>query len=46
MLAIAGAYVLLGILGHGVMRLIAGPAAADPLARWLWRPRRSPYFER
>ena len=33
MLAISGAYVLLGIIGHGLMRLIAGPAAADRLAR-------------
>jgi hypothetical protein len=36
MLAISGAYVLLGIVGHGLMRLIAGPAAADRLARWPW----------
>ena len=41
MLAISGAYVLLGILGHGTMRLIAGPASADPLARRPWEPRRS-----
>lgn len=33
MLAISAAYVLLGILGHGTMRLLAGPAAADRLAR-------------
>jgi hypothetical protein len=33
MLAISGAYVLLGILGHGTMRLVAGHAAADVLAR-------------
>ncbi len=33
MLAISGAYVLFGIVGHGLMRLIAGPAAADRLAR-------------
>jgi hypothetical protein len=31
--AISAAYVILGILGHGTMRLIAGPASADPLAR-------------
>jgi hypothetical protein len=31
-LAISATYVLLGILGHGVMRLVAGPARADPLA--------------
>ena len=35
-LAISGTYVLLGILGHGLMRLIAGPAAADRLARRPW----------
>ena len=32
-LAVSGAYVLLGMVGHGLMRLIAGPAAADRLAR-------------
>ena len=32
-LAISGTYVLLGIVGHGLMRLVAGPAAADRLAR-------------
>jgi hypothetical protein len=37
MLAISAAYVLLGILGHGTMRLVAGPAAADVLARWPWK---------
>jgi hypothetical protein len=37
MLATSGAYVLLGIIGHGLMRLVAGPAAADRLAR-PWRP--------
>ena len=37
MLAISGAYVLLGILGHGTMRLIAGPAAADRLGRRPWK---------
>jgi len=37
MLATSGAYVLLGIIGHGLMRLVAGPAAADQLARRLWR---------
>src|SRR5712692_6426563 len=31
--AISAAYVILGILGHGLMRLVAGPAAADRLAR-------------
>ena len=38
MLAISAAYVILGILGHGTMRLVAGPAAADRLARRLWKP--------
>jgi hypothetical protein len=33
-LAISLAYVLLGIVGHGVMRLVAGPAAGHRLARW------------
>lgn len=33
MLATSGTYVLLGVLGHGLMRLVAGPAAADRLAR-------------
>ena len=37
MLAISGAYVLLGIIGHGLMRLIAGPAEADRLARRPWK---------
>lgn len=32
-LAISAAYVLLGTLGHGVMRLVAGPARSDRLAR-------------
>jgi hypothetical protein len=36
MLAISAAYVLLGVIGHGMMRLIAGPAAADRLARRPW----------
>ena len=35
-LAVSAAYVLLGILGHGVMRLVAGPAREDRLARWPW----------
>ena len=37
MLAVSGAYVALGIVGHGIMRLVAGPAASDRLARPLWR---------
>ena len=35
-LAISSGYVLLGIVGHGVMRLIAGPAVADRLVRRPW----------
>ena len=35
-LAISATYVLLGILGYGVMRLVAGPARADRLARRPW----------
>jgi hypothetical protein len=35
-LAISGTYVLLGIVGHGLMRLVAGPASADRLARRPW----------
>ena len=35
-LAISGAYVLLGITGHGLMGLIAGPAEVDRLARRAW----------
>ena len=27
----------LGIVGHGVMRLVAGPAREDRLARWPWK---------
>jgi hypothetical protein len=34
--AISVAYVILGILGHGTMRLVAGPAAADRLVRRPW----------
>ncbi len=36
--AISVAYVILGFLGHGMMRLVAGPAAADRLARRPWEP--------
>jgi hypothetical protein len=36
--AISVAYVTLGFLGHGTMRLVAGPAAADRLARRPWEP--------
>ena len=37
-LAISLEYVLIGVVGHGVMRLVAGPAAADRLARRPWGP--------
>ena len=36
--AISVAYVILGILGHGTLRLVAGPAPADRLARRPWEP--------
>ena len=39
-LAISATYVLLGILGHGVMRLVAGPAREDRLARRPWKAAR------
>lgn len=32
-LAISAAYVFIGALGHGVMRLVSGPAGQDRLAR-------------
>lgn len=35
-LAISTTYVLLGVVGHGVMRLVAGPARGSPLARRPW----------
>ena len=35
-LAISASYVLMVVLGHGVMRLVAGPARADCLARRPW----------
>ena len=38
MFAISAAYVIIGIVGHGTMRLIAGPASADALSRWVWKP--------
>jgi hypothetical protein len=34
-LAISATYVLAGVVGHGVMRLVAGPAQESPLARRL-----------
>jgi hypothetical protein len=35
-LAIAATYVVMVVLGHGVMRLVAGPARESPLARRPW----------
>ena len=35
-LAISATYVLLVLVGHGVMRLVAGPAGEDRLARRPW----------
>jgi hypothetical protein len=35
-LAISASYVILVLVGHGAMRLIAGPARADRLARRPW----------
>jgi len=35
-LAVSATYVLLGAVGRGVMRLVAGPAASDRLARHPW----------
>lgn len=35
-LAISATYVIMVLLGHGVMRLVAGPAQGAPLARWPW----------
>lgn len=37
LLAISAAYVIVGVVGHGVMRAIAGPATSDRLARGLWK---------
>ena len=37
MLAISVAYVVIGVVGHGLMRMIAGPSSADPLSRPLWK---------
>lgn len=36
--AVSVAYLILGTLGHGTMRLVAGPAPADRLARRPWEP--------
>jgi hypothetical protein len=35
-LAISASYVLAGVVGHGVMRLVAGPARRSPLGRRPW----------
>jgi uncharacterized membrane protein len=35
-LAVAATYVVMVVLGHGVMRLVAGPARGSPLAQRLW----------
>jgi hypothetical protein len=35
-LAVSATYIILGVVGHGLMRLIAGPAGADQLAKWPW----------
>jgi uncharacterized membrane protein len=40
-LAISATYVILVLVGHGVMRLVAGPASADRLARRPWEAGRS-----
>jgi len=37
MLAISAAYAIMGVVGHGLMRLIAGPATNDPLTQWRWK---------
>ena len=38
-LAVSATYLLLGIVGHGIMRIVAGPAAEDRLARRPWESR-------
>jgi hypothetical protein len=35
-LAISATYIVMVVLGHGVMRLVAGPARGSPLARRPW----------
>jgi hypothetical protein len=37
MLAISVAYVIIAVVGHGSMRVIAGPATADPFAHRFWK---------
>jgi hypothetical protein len=41
-LAISATYIVIGVLGHGVMRLVAGAARADRLARRPWESAQSP----
>jgi hypothetical protein len=41
-LAISACYIILILVGHGVMRLVAGPSAADALALRPWEPRSAP----
>ncbi len=40
-LALSAAYVGLFAAGHGVMRLVAGPAKGSDLARWPWEAAQS-----
>jgi hypothetical protein len=37
-LAISAVYVILVLVGHGVMRMVFGPSRADPLARRSGKP--------
>jgi hypothetical protein len=37
-LAISATYFILVLVGHGVMRMVSGPAREDPLARRPWDP--------
>lgn len=39
--SISGTYILMGIVGHGHMGLVAGPAKADRLARRPWERART-----
>jgi uncharacterized membrane protein len=41
-LAISATYVIMVVLGHGVMRLVAGPARGSPLARRPWESAEPP----
>jgi peptidoglycan/LPS O-acetylase OafA/YrhL len=44
-LAISATYVMMVVLGHGVMRLIAGPSGGDRLARRPWEAAKPAAFE-